>query len=152
MEVTQVIRDGCQCDFQESFISQAVLLCDQQQPTQIVYRANITSFGNYSANHLLEFIEEWVSQGATIVIDVAIVTFDPDCPVRISGINDPVCSQTAIVPTSTSVVVTPTLTSGAPSTLALIAASVPVAVTIVAVTAVVIIILILCILNRKKQT
>ena len=142
MEVAQVVRDSCQCDFQESFISQGVFFCDEQEPTQIVYRANITSYGDYSADQLLDFIEEWVNQGATITSGVAIVTFDSDCPVRINDISDPVCAQT-----STSVV-TPTLT---PSTLAVIAASVSVVVVIVVVTAAVIIILIICLVNRRKQ-
>ena len=93
MEVAQVIRDKCQCDFQESFISQAVLLCDHQQPTQIVYRANITSYRNYSADQLVGYIEEWVEQGATISTGVFIVTFDSACPVRINDIRDPVCVQ-----------------------------------------------------------
>ena len=145
MEVAQVIRGSCQCDFQESFISQAVLLCDQQEPTQIVYRANITSYGSYSANQLVGYIEDWVKQGATVTSGVAIVTFDPDCPVRINDISDPVCAQTL---TSTA---SPTPTPCASNTLAAIAASVSVVVIIVAVTTVVIIILIICLLNQRKK-
>ena len=153
MEVAQVIRERCQCDFQESFISQAVLLCDQQQPNQIVYRASITSYENYSADQLVGYIEDWVKQGATITIGVVIVTFDPDCPVTINDISDPVCAQPstgATIPTSTSLV-TPTSTPSAPNTPAVVAASVSVAVIVVAVTIAVIIILIICLLNQKKK-
>ena len=142
MEVAQVIRDRCQCDFQESFISQAVLLCDQQQPTQIVYRANVISYKSYSADQLVGYIEEWVKQGATITSGVVIVTFDPDCPVRINDISDPACDQP-----STSATPTPS----APNTLAVVAASVSVAVIVVAVTIIFIIILVICLLNRKKK-
>ena len=153
VEVAKVVRDSCQCDFQKSFISQAVLLCDQQQPTQTVYRASITSYGNYSANHLLDYIEVWVKQGATITSGVVIVTFDPDCPVKINDVSDPVCAQpstSVVIPMSTSVV-TPTLTPSAPNTLAVIAASLTVVVIIVAVTTAVIIILIICVLKQKKK-
>ena len=153
MEVAQVIRDRCQCDFQESFISQAVLLCDHQQPTQIVYRANITSYENYSADQLVSFIEDWVKQGATIPYGVVVVKFDPDCPVRINDISDPVCAQPsngAIIPTSTSLV-TPTSTPSAPNTLAVVAVSVTVVVIVAAVIIAVIIVLIVCLLNQKRK-
>ena len=153
MEVAQVVRDYCQCDFQESFISQGVLFCDEQEPTQIVYRANITSYESYSANQLVGYIEDWVIQGATITTGVFVVVFDPDCPVRISDVNDPsVCAQTstsASIPTSTSPV-TPTSTPSAPNTLAVVGASVSVVVLIFAVATVVIIILIIIILRKKK--
>ena len=142
MEVAQVIRDRCQCDFQESFISQAVLLCDQQQPTQIVYRANITSYKNYSADQLVGYIEDWAKQGATIFTGLAVVTFDPNCPVRINDISDPVCAQL-----STSATPTPS----APNTLAVIAASVSAVVIVAAITIAVVIILIICLLKRKKK-
>ena len=149
MEVAQVIRERCQCDFQESFISQAVLLCDQQQPTQIVYRANITSYGNYSADQLVGYIEDWVKQGATFTTGVLVVMFDPDCPVRINDISDPVC---ATIPTSTSVyVVTPTPTQSTPDILVVIAASASVVVLIVAAAIIVIVILIFYLLKRKKK-
>ena len=136
MEVAQVIRDGCRCDFQESFISQGVLVCDQQEPTQIVYRANITSYGSYSADQLVGYIEDWVKQGAIITTGVVIVSFDPDCPVRINNINDPVCAQpstSAIIMPSTSAV-SPSSTLSAPNTLVIITASVSVVVIITAVT------------------
>ena len=146
MEVAQVIRERCQCDFQESFISQAVLLCDQQQPTQIVYRANITSYRNYSADQLVSYIEDWVKQGATVTTGFSVVTFDPNCPVKINDIGDPVCTQpltSATIPTSTSVVIpTSTPTQSTPNMLVVIVAGVSVFVLLVAATTMVMIILI----------
>ena len=153
LEVAQVIRERCQCDFQESFISQAVLLCDQQQPTQIVYRAKITSYGSYSSNQLLGYIEDWVKQGATFNTVSFVVIFDPKCPVRINDISDPVCSQTRFVATipASSSAVTPTSTQCTPNVLVAIAAGVSVFVIIVAATIIVIIILIIYLLSQKKK-
>ena len=148
MEVAQVIRNECQCDFQERFISQAVILCDQQQPTQIVYRASITSYRSYCSDQLVGYVEDWVKQGATFTSGGLTVTFDPNCPVRIDDISDPVCTGAAI-PTSTSVV-TPTSTLSTLNIPAVIA-SVSVVVVIFAATITVIVILIFYLFNRKKQ-
>ena len=155
MEVAQVIRDRCQCDFKESFIGQAVLLCDQQQPTITVYRANITSYGNYSSDQLLVYIEDWVKQGAIFTTEFFVVTFDPNCPVRINDLNDPICTQpptSATIPTSASVVIpTATSTQSTPNLLVVFAVGVLVFVVIVAATIIVLITLIVCLLNRKKD-
>ena len=155
MEVTQVIRARCECEFQESFIGQAVLLCDQQQPTVIVYRANITSYGNYSSNQLVGYIEDWVKQRATFTTGFSVVTFDPNCPVRINDISDPVCTQPvtgATIPTSASVVIpTSTSTQSMPDMLVVFAVGVSVFFVIVAATIIVTIILIVYLLNRKKD-
>ena len=124
MEVAQVVRDRCQCDFPGSFISQAVLLCDQQQPTQIVYRANIACYGSYSADQLVGYIEDWVNEGATLATEDFVVTFDSDCPVLIGSVDDPVCS----LPSSGSSA--PASVMSVPNTLAVIATSISVIVII----------------------
>ena len=148
--VAQAIRDRCQCDFHEIFISQAVLLCDQQQPAQIVYRANITSYGNYSTDQLVSYIEDWVRQGDTITSGVVVVTLDPDCPVRINDISDPVCarpstsSTSSVAPTS---LVTPNSKLHASTILFIVAASV----SVVAVALAVINIFNMILLNRKEK-
>ena len=88
-----VIRDGCQCDFQESFISPAMILCQEEEPSRVVYRSNITRYGLYSANQLVQYIEEWVKQGALISSGVFVVKFDPKCSVRVFDANEPVCGS-----------------------------------------------------------
>ena len=88
-----VIRDRCQCDFQDTFVSQAVLLCQREEPSQVVYRSIIIRYGTFSANQLVGYIEEWVTQGAAVINGVPMATFDPNCTVRISDINEPVCES-----------------------------------------------------------
>ena len=135
--MTQVVNDACQCDFQKSYISPAVLLCDQEEPTRIVYRARIASYGNHSANQLVGYIEDWVKEGATITTGVSLVMFDSDCPVRIGDVSDPVC--------------TPTLSPSAPLTVVVIATCVIVAAIAVLVTIAVIIIILVCLIKQKNK-
>ena len=162
MEVAQVVREKCQCDFQESFISQAVLFCDQQEPTQIVYRAIIASYGNYSADQLVGYIEDWVIQGAIITSGLVVAKFDPDCPVRIN-ISDPVCghpSTSAVTSHSTSTIsmtsastVLPsnTLSSASSSWTAIVITTASVAVIIVTVVTVVVVVILIVVLHYRKK-
>ena len=83
-----------------------MLLGEKEQPDEVVYRARIFRYANYSASHLVGFIEEWVEQGASISNGIFLqVTFDSDCPVRISNIDEPICVQ------QPNVAITLTLTS-----------------------------------------
>ena len=100
-ELTYIIRDKCKCDFPENFISEPVLLCEQQEPTSFVYRASIKRYEILSPDQLINYIENWVEQGASVSINDVVVIFSSDCPVRISDIGDPVCSTT-VTPTSSS--------------------------------------------------
>ena len=94
-EVTQVIRERCQCDFQEIFISRVLPLCENDEPLQVVYRAQITSYASYPASQLVSYIEEWVRQGVSITSGIFMVTFDSECPVEVSDIDEPVCGPNA---------------------------------------------------------
>ena len=106
-EVAKVIRDMCQCDFQESLISHAVLLCEEELPTIIVYRARIFRYHTYSASQLVGYVDEWVKQGASVTIGgLAQVTFDQDCPVRVNNVDEPICVQVALISTTSPSLVT----------------------------------------------
>lgn len=90
--VVEVIRDRCQCNFWAAFISEGVLLCDQEASMEVVFRANISSFGRYPSSQLVRFIEDWVQDGPNRTNGIHLVTFDPYCPVRVNN-TDPLCSR-----------------------------------------------------------
>ena len=142
--VTEVIKEGCHCDFQENFIGQAEILCDLLEPTQIVYRASITRYANYSADQLVGYIEDWVRTGPSVSIGLTVVEFDSNCPVRISSLSDPICELPSTSPE-------PTLLPPQSDTPAAITAGVTVAViTMATITAIGVIVLV-CFLKKKKK-
>ena len=94
--VVQVIREHCHCHFWAAFISEGVLFCDEAAPTQTVFRANISSFEQYSSRQLIGFIQDWVSKGGNITSGIHFVTFDPSCPVRVDSTNRPCAGQKAL--------------------------------------------------------
>ena len=83
-------------------------MCENDEPLQVVYRANITTYASYSASQLVSYIEEWIRQGASITSGVFMVTFDSSCPVEVSDINEPICrlsAGTCLLPLATSAAV-----------------------------------------------
>ena len=147
----------CHCDFQECFISQAVLLCDKEEPTQVVYRASIFRYGSYPANQLVGYIEEWVKQGASVTIAGLVqVTFDSDCPVRIFDMDEPICVQqltVAVIQTLMSTPV-PNLTSTAAAQsldMSTLATTVAIASLALFVTVLIIVVIILLVYFHRKK-
>ena len=100
--VVEAINNSCSCGFTFSFISQEQLYCDQLAPVEFVYRATISSYGTYSTDQLLDYIEQWVSSGVTLTYhDSSQLTFDPECLLRISSYDDQLCGATAVTTTQT---------------------------------------------------
>lgn len=106
-QITQAIRDQCQCEFQERFVSPSILVCDEQELTQIVYRANISSFGTYSTDQLVGYIEDWVTQGATLESNGNLVVLNCTCPIPVNSTTDLTCPQVTGTPAFTLQSLTP---------------------------------------------
>ena len=99
--VVDTVIDNCDCGFLDSFIAQEMLLCDTQNPTQAVYRAQVFNFGSISSTQIVSWIENWVLNGASVTSGHVLVTFDPTCPVPLNSFNDRIC-QIPVTTKSTS--------------------------------------------------
>jgi len=70
-----------------------ILLCDYTTPTIAIYRTYITGISPYSSDQLVTIIDKWVANGANTTSGVALIVFDPTCPVAIATINDSLCTD-----------------------------------------------------------
>ena len=100
--VVDTLQEYCECGFLDMFITQEMLLCDTQNPTQAVYRAQVFNFGSISSTQIVSWIEEWVLNGASVTSGPILVTFDPTCPVPLTRFNDEICQQDMTVTAATS--------------------------------------------------
>ena len=100
--VVDTVKDYCDCGFLDSFITNEILLCDTQNPTQAVYRAQVFNFGSISSTQIVSWIEDWVLNGASVTSGLVLVTFDPTCPVPLNSFNDEICKQEVTVSAATS--------------------------------------------------
>ena len=78
-----------------------MLLCDAQNSTQAVYRAQVFNFGSISSTQIVSWIEDWVLNGASVTSGPILVTFDPTCPVPLNSVNDEICQLPPTMPMST---------------------------------------------------
>lgn len=78
-----------------------MLVCDEQQPAEIEFRAKISSYGSNSVDQIVGYIEDWVTQGANATTGNVVLTFYPTFPIIAS---DELC------PTSTVVIISPSST------------------------------------------
>ena len=99
--VADTVTDDCDCGFLDSFITNETLLCDTQNPTQAVYRAQVFNFGSISSTQIVSWIEDWVLNGASVIYGSSLVTFDPTCPVPLNSFNDEICKQSVTISTLT---------------------------------------------------
>ena len=144
--VVDVVMENCDCGFLDSFITQEMLLCDAQNPTQAVYRAQVFNFGSISSTQIVSWIEDWVLNGASVTSGPILVIFDPTCPVHLDSNNDEICQLPATMFMSThttrttSLRSTPTMVTTQSTSIGVIAGSVLVVGCIVFICVVVIII------------
>ena len=68
-----------------------MLLCDTQNSTQAVYRAQVFNFGSISSAQIVSWIEDWVLNGASVTSGPILVTFDSTCPVPLNSFNNEIC-------------------------------------------------------------
>ena len=95
--------DNCDCGFLDSFITNEMLLCDAQNPTQAVYRAQVFNYGSISSTpQIVSWIEDWILNGSSVTSGPILVTFDPTCPVPLNSFNDEICQQEATILSATS--------------------------------------------------
>ena len=100
--VVDTVIDNCECGFLDSFIAQEMLLCDTQNPTQAVYRAQVFNFGSISSTEIVSWIEDWVLNEASVTSGPILVTFDPTCPAQLNSINEEICQQEVTISAATS--------------------------------------------------
>ena len=92
--LVEAISSRCSCGFISSFISGEQVFCDRLAPSEFVYRAAISNYSSYSTDQLLDYIEQWVSSGVTLMYEGNQLTFDPKCLLRISSNEDQLCMTT----------------------------------------------------------
>ena len=104
--VIDAIRQSCsQCGFSKKFLNREELICEEDNPLQVVYRAHIIDYASLSSSELVDIIEQWVMGGATATTDLGVVVaFDASCPVSITSTNDPVCQQPSTIGVSNTIV------------------------------------------------
>ena len=127
-------------------------MCDTQNPTQAVYRAQVFNFGSISSTQIVSWIEEWVLNGASVTSGPVLVTFDPTCPVPLNSFNDEICKQSVTISTLTPTpTIVETMQSSFSIVLLVIAGSIALGLTMFICIITMIVMIVCCCIKSKRR-
>ena len=82
-----------ECGITSDIIDTPSFACFPESPTSVTYRARLLGTSETDSGSLISLIEEWVSDGAGIIMAGVLVTVDYECPVAISSLGEGECQQ-----------------------------------------------------------
>ena len=80
----------CNCELEQEAVDQEHLLCDQSQPNETVFRAEITTY-QLTRDDLLIILQNMITGGKLMINESSFFRLDDSCPVEIASFNDPLC-------------------------------------------------------------
>ena len=145
------VEERCQCGFSLTNVMSPNFRCFGESEDAATYRAEINGTLLASSDHIVLFIEEWLSQGALILFDIILVPLDGSCQVVVTSLADPECNTPTSMTTVPMTEATSSLPTDQPVSLAAIVGGAIGGVIIVLVGAVIIIISIVSIRAKRTQ-
>ena len=83
-----------ECGITNDIIDEQLFACVPQSPTYVTYRARLEGTSETDSGSLISLIEEWVSNGASIIVTGVLMTVDTECSVAIASLSEGQCSAT----------------------------------------------------------
>ena len=84
------------CGITSDIIDMQSFRCFPDSPSHVTYRARLQGTSETDSGSLISLIEDWVSNGADVIVTGLIVTVDTKCSVQISSFSEEECSEIAI--------------------------------------------------------
>ena len=139
---------GDDCDITSDIIDIPSFDCDPDSTTTVIYLARLSGTSERDSDYLISVIQEWVNDGASIIVASILMTVDTKCMIFIPSLNERECvpftetpSQTPTSDTSPEPNSDPSESSASDNTAAIIGGVVVAVILIVAITVIVIAIL-----------
>ena len=94
------LKYACSCSFTDANIENGFFLCGAEDH-QILYRAHIIGTRDYSANDLVELLQDWVASAkAYVTVSNFRMLLDSTCSARLDTMDSAECPMNAIVTTT----------------------------------------------------
>ena len=126
--ITRNIVRRCGCSFSEDRIRNEGFRCFPSSLDAVTYRAELHGTLKASVPDLIKDITEWLSSGASISVQLELLTIDSSCSVAISSFNENECIATG---TATSGPSTGTVVGIAIGVIAAIAVAIAIAIAVI---------------------
>ena len=90
--VLEELTNMCpRCGITNDVIDKQLFACFSESPTYVTYRARLRGISETDSGLLISLIEEWVSDGASIIVTGVLMTVDSECSVAISSLREGEC-------------------------------------------------------------
>ena len=91
--LTQGIESQCACGFNSSLILNSFMVCFDDSPSHVTYRAVLTGSESISTIQLARLMEQWVENDPIVVVQSAGLSVTNSCPIVIANLNSPECPE-----------------------------------------------------------
>ena len=103
-EVVDIVTALCpDCGFTDASIDKQSFSCYSDSPSFVTYRARLEGTSLTDSDHFISLIEQWVSDGASVIVTEVLLKVDSKCSVEISNLSEDECvMKPAVVQSSAS--------------------------------------------------
>ena len=91
--LTQGIESRCACGFNSSLLLNSFIVCFDDSPSHVTYRAVLSGSESVSTIQLARLMEQWVENDPIVVVQRAGLSVTNRCPVVIASLNSPECPE-----------------------------------------------------------
>ena len=92
---------GDDCDITSDIIDMPSFDCDPDSTTTVIYLARLSGTSERDSDYLISVIQDWVNDGASIIVASILMTVDTKCVVFIPSLNERECVPFTETPSQT---------------------------------------------------
>ena len=110
--VVNQLKSSCTECGSETVDNHFFLVCNPKSPSFVTYRARLKGTSKTDSGSLVTVVEEWVRDGATVIVSGILMRVDSDCSVTVSDLDEGECSSTSTTNTDITHFFKPPLIAG----------------------------------------
>ena len=92
---------GDDCDITSDIIDMPSFDCDPDSTTTVIYLARLSGTSERDSDYLISVIQDWVNDGASIIVASILMTVDTKCMIFIPSLNERECVPFTETPSQT---------------------------------------------------
>ena len=91
--VTLQLNELCNCDITTEYVAEGRLVCNPEQPGEVILQGRIISITGKNSTDLLLALQAWVRDKPTVVVQGVQLKVDPECLVDLHNLGDTECTH-----------------------------------------------------------
>ena len=92
-QIVLELTDSCECALTVEYIADGRLVCDPNEPENVIFQGRIISTSERNSTDFLPMLGSWVLNEATIVVQGVQLKVESRCSVELANLGDTECVQ-----------------------------------------------------------